>query len=99
MTIGILKEPTDERRVSLLPEIAGQLSKMNFEVLVEKDAGARSFASDDDYKNAGCKTASRDEALNCDLIVGINRPLDGELSRIRSGAALLCAYQPLFNKD
>src|SRR6266446_4930766 len=99
MTIGILKEPAEERRVSLLPEIAGQLVKMNFEVCVESDAGATAYASDDDYKNAGAKICSRDEVLNADLLIGINKPSDTEIEKIKSGAALLCAYQPLFKKD
>lgn len=99
MTIAILKEPADERRVSMLPEMAGQLVKMNFEVSVEINAGAKAYVSDDDYKNAGTKIGTRDEALNADLIVGINPLSDEELSKIKSGAALLCAFQPLFNKD
>ena len=66
MTIGILKEPANEKRVSLLPEIVSQLVKMNFEVCVESNAGATAYASDDDYKNAGGKICSRDEVLNTD---------------------------------
>lgn len=37
--IGILKEPEGENRVVALPEIAAQLVKMNFQVLVESGAG------------------------------------------------------------
>lgn len=47
--IGILKEPGGENRVAALPEITGQLVKMNFDVLVEQGAGANAFASDDTY--------------------------------------------------
>ncbi|MFI5135927.1 MAG: NAD(P) transhydrogenase subunit alpha, partial [Chitinophagales bacterium] len=47
----------------------------------------------------GAKIVSRDEALNADLILGINRPTDSELMKIKSGAAVLCVYQPLINKD
>src|ERR1043165_1070656 len=99
MTIGILKEPTDERRVSLLPEITAQLVKMNFEVCVESKAGATAYASDDDYKKSGEKICSRDEVLNCNLISAINRPSDSDLLKLKPGTALLCAFQPLFNKD
>lgn len=99
MIIAILKEPIDDKRVSILPEIAGQLAKMNFEVWVESDAGASAYATDENYKNAGVKITSRDEALNADLLLGINRPSDAELATMKSGAALLCAFQPLFNQD
>jgi NAD/NADP transhydrogenase alpha subunit len=39
MTIGILKEPDTETRVSLLPEAAASLTKQNIIVQLEKDAG------------------------------------------------------------
>ena len=39
MTIGILKEPAYETRVSLLAEAVATLSKKNITVLVESDAG------------------------------------------------------------
>jgi len=99
MTISILKEPSDEKRVACLPEIAGQLVKMNFQVAVESGAGASSFSSDETYTALGAKIVSRDEALNADLILAINRPADNEVSKIKSGAALLCVYQPLINKE
>ena len=51
--IGILKEPEGENRVVALPEIAAQLVKMNFQVLVESGAGSKAFASDEDYKAQG----------------------------------------------
>ena len=41
--IGILKEPEGENRVVALPEIAAQLVKMNFQVLVESGAGSTTF--------------------------------------------------------
>lgn len=98
MIISILKEPADEKRVVCLPETAGQLVKMNFEVNVESNAGASSFASDQDYQNIGTKTVSRDQALSADLILCINRPVDAELSKLKTGAELLCVFQPLLNK-
>ena len=54
--IGILKEPDGENRVAALPEIASQLVKMNFEVLVESSAGEKAFASDESYTALGAKT-------------------------------------------
>ncbi|MEO6168331.1 MAG: Re/Si-specific NAD(P)(+) transhydrogenase subunit alpha [Chitinophagales bacterium] len=100
MIIGILKEPTEENRVVALPEIAGQLVKMNFEVHVETGAGSSAFASDADYQHAGTKTTDRNEIFaNADLLLAINRPLDSELSKMKAGAVLLAVFQPLFNKE
>lgn len=99
MTIGILKEPADEKRVSCLPEIAGQFVKLNFEVQVEANAGASAFAYDAEYVNAGCKISPREVVLSSDLVIGITIPGDGELQKIREGAGLLCSYQPLFHQE
>jgi H+-translocating NAD(P) transhydrogenase subunit alpha len=46
MTIGVLKEPANETRVSLLPEHVTLLKKWNVNVLVETDAGENAFAAD-----------------------------------------------------
>lgn len=100
MIIGILKEPTDERRVVVLPEIAGQLVKMNFEVQVETNAGTASFASDADYHQVGAKSISRSELLkNADLLLAITPPADEELAKLKPAAMLLAVFQPLFNKE
>lgn len=100
MIIGILKEPTEEKRVVTLPEIAGQLVKMNFEVHVETGAGNSAFAADADYQQAGAKTTVRDEILSkADLILAINGPSDAELGKMKPGAILLAVFQPLFNKE
>jgi alanine dehydrogenase len=50
MTIGILKEGAGENRVAFLPEHLASLTKKEFKVLVEKDAGMASFAPDGDYE-------------------------------------------------
>ena len=49
MIIGLLKEPANETRVSLLPEHVGLLQKMNVSLMVEKGAGERAFAPDEKY--------------------------------------------------
>lgn len=99
MTISILKEPAGERRVVCLPEIAGQLAKMNFEVLVESGAGKEAAFSDESYTASGAKIVSRSAALNADLVLCITIPSETDLATMRAGAALLCVYQPLINKD
>lgn len=100
MTIGILKEPADEKRVVTLPEITGQLVQMKFDVQVEKGAGSSAFASDASYEQTGAKISDRDSILtNSDLILSINRPSDAEIGKMKGGAHLLAVFQPLFNKD
>lgn len=100
MIIGILKEPTEDKRVVILPEIAGQLVKMNFEVQIESGAGSTAYAADADYVTAGAKIVNRDEILSkSDLILSINRPADKELNGLRPDTMILAVFQPLFNKE
>ena len=44
MIIGVLKEPSHETRVSLLPEHLATLKKWNVETVVENNAGVNAFA-------------------------------------------------------
>jgi H+-translocating NAD(P) transhydrogenase subunit alpha len=98
--IGILKEPEGENRVSALPEIASQLVKMNFEVLVESNAGANAFASDNDYVSQGAKTGDKNTVLStADIILRINSLTADEISKLKPGAIALAIFQPFFNKD
>jgi NAD(P) transhydrogenase subunit alpha len=99
MVISILKEPAGERRVVCLPEIAGQLVKMNFDVQVESGAGKEAAFNDEAYTTAGAKIVSRAGALNADLVLCITLPAESDLASMRAGSALLCVYQPLINKE
>ena len=100
MIIGILKEPAEDKRVSLLPEIVAQLVKMNFEVSVESGAGSSAFASDTDYQAAGARSANRAEVLSTsNLLISINRPDEAEISNLKPGVALLSVFQPLVNTE
>lgn len=100
MIIGILKEPQTDNRVAVLPEVAGQLVKMNCEVKVEDGAGISSFARNNDYETAGAKIANRNDILSqSDLVIGINAISTEELGKIKSGAVALAVFQPLFNKQ
>ena len=93
MTIGILKEPQGENRVSALPETVAQLIKLQVKVVVESGAGATAFATDADYEKAGASVADRAQVISkSDLLLSIQRPED----RIE-GKTLLGLYQPLFN--
>ena len=98
MTIGLLKEPSHETRVSLLPEAVATLTKKNIIVLVESGAGEKAFSRDVDYKNAGAAIASRNEVLqSADLILSIHALTDADSTK--TGAVALGVYQPLYNQS
>ncbi|MFM9908277.1 MAG: NAD(P) transhydrogenase subunit alpha [Chitinophagaceae bacterium] len=94
MTIGILKEPSFETRVSLLPDAVAALSKKGIKILVETNAGSKTFSNDEDYIKAGATIASDLEIVNSsDIILSIQLPVQ----KISPDKILIGVYQPLYN--
>ncbi|HNU87770.1 MAG TPA: Re/Si-specific NAD(P)(+) transhydrogenase subunit alpha [Ferruginibacter sp.] len=98
MIIGVLKEPSPETRVSLLPEHIAILKKWNVEVCIEQGAGENAFANDGKYAEAGARMMSRAELIStAKIILSLNNPGNDTLSALKPGNILLGVYQPLFN--
>lgn len=99
MTIGILKEPAFETRVSLLAEAVTALTKKNITVFVESGAGENAFCSNTEYEKAGALVKSRVEVLNgSDIIVAIH-PLEETELAAGKPRVFVGVYQPLFQKE
>lgn len=98
MTIGILKEPTNETRVSLLPDAAASLTKQNIKVQLENNAGKLAYASDESYQSKNIAAAERLEILNAsDIILSIHPLSEKDIQQLKPNAILIGVYQPLFN--
>ncbi len=94
MTIGILKEPHGENRVSALPDIVANFISLKTNVMVESGAGLNAFANDEAYKKAGATVMSRNDVMQqADIILSIHQPTE---TSFKSGTVLLGVYQPLF---
>ena len=75
MTIGILKEPSHETRVSLLAEALPLSPKKDITVLVEKMPVKKHFAAMKIMKKPGHRSKSRNEILaSSDIILAIHQP-------------------------
>ncbi|MFT3908675.1 MAG: Re/Si-specific NAD(P)(+) transhydrogenase subunit alpha [Ferruginibacter sp.] len=97
MIIGLLKEPSPETRVSLLPEHISILKKWHVDVLVERSAGEKAFATDEKYSDAGATIADREDILQkADVVLSINPISKIDLNNFK-GKILLGVFQPLFN--
>ena len=93
----MLKEPSHETRVSLLPEAVATLVKKNLEVLVEPGAGEKSFASDRDYEKVGAKLLQRGEIINVSLLIlTIHKPSLDDVAMMKSKVAV-GVYLPLYH--
>lgn len=97
MTIGLLKEPAHETRVSLIAESVAVLTKKGIRVLIESGAGERSFCNNTEYEAAGAQIKSRSEVLSSsDIVLSIHQPEPAEISGLKS-KIVVGVYQPLFN--
>lgn len=95
--IGVLKEPEHEKRVSLTPEVVAALGKSNVKILIEREAGERSFISDEQYAAQGAELTDRQEVLSrAALILTITRPDTDLIQRVASDKVWIGVYQPLF---
>ncbi len=96
MTIGILKEPDYENRVSLLPEAVKTLIDLKANVIVEKGAGTRAFAKDEAYTEAGAKLSDRKDIIDkSDLLLSIQAPDKESLSKLKQGQVVVSVFNPL----
>jgi H+-translocating NAD(P) transhydrogenase subunit alpha len=97
MTIGVLKEPAPETRVSVLPEHIATYKKWNVAVCAEAGAGATAFADDAAYTAAGATVTSRSEVLQqADIVLSISPLTDADITQLKAGAVVLGIFQPLF---
>jgi NAD(P) transhydrogenase subunit alpha len=102
MKIGVPKEIfAGERRVATTPEVAEQLKKLGFSVLVESGAGAESSFSDDAYRSAGCEIAANADEVwsQADIILKVRGPEKEEASRLKAGKTLISFLWPAQNPE
>ena len=99
MTVGLLKEPAYETRVSLLAESVAALTKKGIRVLVEAGAGEKAFCHDEEYISAGAGIAGRNEIIqSAEIILSIHLPLQEELNQLNQ-KVIIGVYQPLYHAE
>jgi H+-translocating NAD(P) transhydrogenase subunit alpha len=98
MTIGVLKEPAHETRVSLLSEAVAALTKKGITVVVEDGAGEKAFCTNADYEKAGAQIHNRAELAGlANIILTIHPAPELQTADLKS-KIMIGVYQPLFNK-
>ncbi len=102
MKVGILREvAARERRVALIPDVVLQLIKGGAEVLVEMEAGKKSFFSDDDYTEAGARVlpSAGEVSGGADVVIKVQKPSLDEVDRLREGSTLISLLYPQLNLE
>jgi len=98
MLIGVPTETADgERRVALVPESVGRLTKAGVPVCVQAGAGSSAAFLDDAYSASGASLAAGAPELfaKSDVVVKVQRPSDAELNLLREGTAVVGFLAPL----
>ncbi|MGQ9619380.1 MAG: Re/Si-specific NAD(P)(+) transhydrogenase subunit alpha [Bacteroidales bacterium] len=99
MILGILKETVNENRVAMLPRETAVVKKLGPEVVVEKGAGERAFAFDNDYISAGASIGDRKTiAEKSDLLISVNPPFN-DIAFFRNGQVLCTVVNPAENRE
>jgi NAD(P) transhydrogenase subunit alpha len=96
MKVAVVKETGPaERRVALVPEAVAKLRSAGHEVLVQTGAGAGAFLPDESYSDAGASVVPAEQLAAADVIVMVGKPDGPQVSRLRSGQAVLGMFAPL----
>jgi len=108
MIIGVPKEILkNEKRVAVIPSTVKEYIKKGIEVIIETNAGAGSFISDNEYESAGAKIIDDVKELfsKSDLILKVNSPLMNEnigiheSEMIKNGSAFISFFQTTMEKE
>ena len=95
ITIGVLKEPSFDLRVSLLAAEAAELVKSGKAVWVEEGAGIKAFCTDAEYVAVGAVIKSRADVLAAaDVLLTIN---SNDIPVNVKDKILIGVYAPLLN--
>jgi len=87
-----------ERRVALVPELAGRLVTSGFEILVERGAGEAASFPDAAYEEAGARVVD-DVYGEADAVAKVQSPSEDEVVRLREGQVLIGFLQPLTDPE
>jgi NAD(P) transhydrogenase subunit alpha len=101
MRLGVARESAaGERRVAIVPDIAGKVAADGIEVLVEEGAGEQAAFPDVAYAGAGARVVAVDDLYaEADLVARVQKPPPGDVERLREGQALVGFLQPLVEVD
>ena len=100
MKIGILKEPDFEHRVALLPEAVKALKDMKIDILIEKDAGLKAFAGNQEYEKAGAVVVDGNKVKSdANVLLRINPLKEDSLAELNDGQVIISVFNPLSDKE
>ncbi|GMA23895.1 NAD(P) transhydrogenase subunit alpha [Luteimicrobium album] len=90
VSVGVLREHgAGERRVALVPEVVGRLTREGLAVLVERGAGEAAFFPDAAYEAAGATLGDRTAVLAADVLACVHAPDAGLAPSLHRGQVVV----------
>ena len=102
MIVGSIKENTMlEKRVSITPDSAKNISGLGLKVCIEKGYALHLGIDDSEYKNLGVevKDSSQDVLNSSNLITKVNCPSEDEVKIMKENTILIGMLNPSKNKN
>ncbi len=81
-----------ERRFPITPEGAAMLIEQGFDIKMETGASSTIHYTDHQYTRSGVKVTTRNEALECDIVLHLAPLPPADIRRLRRGAMLLTLF-------
>jgi H+-translocating NAD(P) transhydrogenase subunit alpha len=90
MRVAVPAETAEgERRVALVPDVLSKLTSAGFEVVVQAGAGAGSFVTDEQYRQAGARVHDGDVLAGAGVVLSVQPLPAGQISRLGAGAVTI----------
>jgi len=83
-----------EKRVALVPDVISKLTKLGYEVVIEKGAGIHSQASDDQYAAAGATIAGAELLSTADVVLSVQPLTPKQMAQLKKGAVTISFLSP-----
>lgn len=95
MCVAVPKEQTPgERRVALVPEVAGRLAKLGVSVAIEKEMGKSAYFLDAAYSQAQIVEDVTKLYQQADVVLKVQPPTEAEIELMKTGTVLIGFLAP-----
>jgi H+-translocating NAD(P) transhydrogenase subunit alpha len=95
ITVAVPKEQTsDERRVALVPDIAGRLTKLGVTVVIEKEMGQSAHLMDTAYQSTQIIESVDKLYQQADVILKVQPPTESEIEQMKEGTVVIGFMSP-----
>ncbi|MBT3748368.1 MAG: NAD(P)(+) transhydrogenase (Re/Si-specific) subunit alpha, partial [Bacteroidetes bacterium] len=85
----------------MVPGNIAAFTRLEHEIIIQKNAGARSFISDEEFKKAGASIVDDAQSLyaQADVVFKVQPPSADEVKLMKGGAIYMGNLAPLNNHD